>query len=298
MDVSTTQLKIFSTVAEHCNFTRAAGELYMTQPAVSAAISKLEQSFGVKLFDQLGKRTYLTEAGEALLDYARKMLALTEEAEGVLSEFRDAGSGRLLLGASNTIGIYVLPLLLRKFKERHPNVGVTLEIGNTKQVVNSVLTNRLDFGLVAGEVDHQDLKASHFLTDQLTLIVSSSHPWAGRGHVPLAEVLQEPFIIRERGASTRTVVERELSRLGHRLNAVMEVASNEAIKKAVEVGLGVSIVSEQTISQDLALGTITRLLIDDMQFKRDFYLFFHKDKFCTKTVREFLDFLATETSTS
>ncbi|MHB1415171.1 MAG: LysR family transcriptional regulator [Chloroflexota bacterium] len=293
MEISTSQLKVFVVVAERGNFTRAAEELFMAQPSVSAVIGRLEQTVGLQLFDQIGKRIHLTEAGETMLVYARRILALVEEAEGALGEFQEAGSGRLLMGASNTIGIYVLPHVLRSFRALYPEVSVAIEIGNTSQVVSGVQCNRLDFGLVAGHPEHPDLKIGHFLTDRLVLIVPAEHPLAKEPSLSVADLAREPFIIRERGATTRAVVEQEMSRLGVQLNVTMEVGDNEAVKQAVAAGLGVSILSEFTIATELALGRIAQLQIAGAHFRRDFYLLWHKDKYRTKTVRQFLDYLTT-----
>lgn len=270
----------------------------MAQPSVSAAIAKLEQMVGHRLFEQIGKRVYLTQAGETMLDYANRIVALAEEAGGALAEYGEAGTGRLLMGASNTIGIYVLPSAMRGFRQLYPRASVVIEIGNTSQVVAGLLNNRLDFGLVAGHPEHPDLKTRHFLRDKLVLIVPADHPRARDGAIPVAELERESFIIRERGATTRTVVERELKRLGIAPTVTMEVNNNEALKQAVAAGLGVSVVSELTIAPELALGSIAKLELLGARFRRDFYLVLHKDKYLPQTVREFIEYLTSSVAAS
>ncbi len=291
MEVSTAQLRVFIAVATQRNFTRAAENLYMAQPSVSAVIAKLEQTLGQVLFEQIGKKVCLTEAGEILLDYAKRILDLSEETDEALKEFEEPGAGRLLLGASNTIGIYLLPAAIARFKQSYPKVSVFIGIGNTNEIEVGLLSNRLDFGLVAGCPEHQDLRPSHFLRDKLVLIVPAGHPRAREGAIKVADLAQEPFIIRERAATTRSTVERELKRLGVAPKVTMEVANNEAVKQAVAAGIGVSIVSELTIAPELALGSIAKLEIEGATFERDFYLVVHKDKHCSPTVREFLNHL-------
>ncbi|MCL4466531.1 MAG: LysR family transcriptional regulator [Chloroflexi bacterium] len=291
MEVSIPQLRVFIAVAERGNFTRAADDLYMTQPSVSAVVAKLEQTVGQTLFEQIGKRIYLTQAGETMLDYAKRIVALSEEAATALDEGKEVGAGRLLMGASNTIGIYVLPKAMCGFKRAYPNLRVVVEIGNTAQIIARLLSNQLDFGLVAGHPEHADLQTRLFLQDRLVLILPASHPKARQCTMTLAELAEEPLIIRERGATTRTAIEVELARLGLVPKVTMELASNEAVKMAVAVGLGVSIVSELTLAAELALGSVAKLDLTGAQFRRDFYLVQHKDKYQTRTVREFLDYL-------
>lgn len=270
------RLVVFRTVAEQLSFRKAAEELYLTQPAVSLQIKALEEDLGVQLFDRTGSRIALTAAGKTLLRYAEQVNALLVRAEHEVSALSGEHAGHLALGASTTIAQYVLPRLLSEFRGEHPRVQPTLISGNTERIVAAVVQQQIALGFIEGPAHSRDVKTEPFLVDELVLIVPSSHEWAERAAVPCAEITSTPLLMRERGSGTRRVVEIALERLHVKRSAlqiVMELDSTEAIKSAVEAGLGAGFVSRWALAKDARLGNAFKLVgIEGLRIRRDFLL--------------------------
>jgi LysR family transcriptional regulator, transcriptional activator of the cysJI operon len=270
------RLVVFRAVAEQHSFSKAAEELYLTQPAVSLQIKALEEDVGVQLFDRTGTRIVLTEAGEVLLEYSRQANALFVKAEHEIAALSGDHAGQLALGASTTIAQYLLPRLLGEFAREHPRVHPTMISGNTEQIVEAVEERKIDLGLLEGPARSRDVKTEPFLADELVLIVSAAHEWAERKSIPCSQIATAPLLMRERGSGTRRVVEMALARQGVKANAlriVMELDSTEAIKSAVEAGFGIGFVSRWAIAKDLRLDTTFRIVeVQELSIKRDFLL--------------------------
>ncbi len=268
------QLHIFHTVAEKGSFSYAAQALHMTQPAVTMQVQSLEDYFGTKLFVRSTKRVELTEAGRTLLPFASRSIELMRETDIRMSKFTHMLEGRLHLGASLTVGEYVLPRLLGPFGQEYPNISVSMKVINTKQILEEVLSHQLTFGLVEAEVDHHpDVHTEAVLNDELKLIVPRSHPLAERERIRMEELAKYPFILREQGSGTRKVMEEELARAGcdvSALNIVMELGSTGAVKSAVEAGLGISIVSQSSVKHEAALGVLRVKNVEGVSFARSF----------------------------
>jgi LysR family transcriptional regulator, transcriptional activator of the cysJI operon len=270
------RLVVFRAVAEQLSFRRAAEELYLTQPAVSLQVKALEEDLGVQLFDRTGSRVALTAAGKRLLSYARRAAALAAEAEQEVTALGGEHAGTLALGASTTIAQYVLPRLVAEFHRRHPRVQVTLISGNTEQVVAALEQQQIALGLIEGPAHSRDVKTEPLLEDELVLIVPSAHEWAERRTVTCAELAAAPLLMRERGSGTRQVVEQALGREGIRrssLNIVMELDSTEAIKSAVEAGLGAGFVSRWALAKDQRAGRSLQVVeLEGVRIRRNFLL--------------------------
>ncbi len=270
------RLVVFRAVAEQCSFRKAAEELYLTQPAVSLQIKALEEDLGVQLFDRTGSRIALTEAGKTLLEYARQVNTLLTEAEHRIAALSGEHAGHLALGASTTIAQYVLPRLLGDFRREHPRVQPTLISGNTEQIVSAVVQQQIDLGLIEGPAHSRDLKTEPFLVDELVLIVPAAHEWAERATITSAEITATPLLMRERGSGTRRIVEMALQRhhVGRAsLNIVMELDSTEAIKSAVDAGLGAGFVSRWAIAKDMRVGSSFRIVeIEGVRLQREFLI--------------------------
>ena len=295
------RLVVFRAVAEHCSFRKAAEELYLTQPAVSLQIKALEEDLGVQLFDRTGPRIALTEAGKTLLDYARKVNALLVEAEHEVSALSGDHAGRLALGASTTIAQYVLPRLLSGFCREFPRVQPTLVSGNTEQIVSAVAQQKISLGLIEGPAHSRDVKTEPFLVDELVLIVPAAHEWAERAAIQCAEIATAPLVMRERGSGTRRVVELALEH-NHlkrsELKIVMELDSVEAIKSAVEAGLGAGFVSRWAIAKDLRAGNSLKVVaIEGLRIRRDFLLAYPSGPGPSGLAQEFRRFLFAVAST-
>jgi DNA-binding transcriptional LysR family regulator len=270
------RLIVFRAVAEQHSFRKAAEELYLTQPAVSLQIKALEEEVGVQLFDRSGTQITLTEAGQILLDYSQQANALLVQAQQEIATLNGDHSGKLALGASTTIAQYVLPRLLGEFSRAHPRAHLTMISGNTEQIVEAVVEQTIALGLIEGPARSRDVKTEPFLEDELVLIVSAAHEWAELKSIPCCEIAAAPLLMRERGSGTRRVVEMALVRQGVKLNSlriVMELDSTEAIKSAVEAGLGIGFVSRWAIAKDLRLDNSFRIVeVEGLSIKREFLL--------------------------
>lgn len=253
------RLQIFRAVAELRSFTRAAERLHMAQPTVSQQIQGLEEELGVRLLDRSSKSVALTTAGRALLAHAGPLLQQIAEARRAVVQAAGTVGGRLTVGASLTIGQYLLPRELAGFRRDFPAVDVHLQILNTEQVVHQMQTGALDLGLVEGPVPGPEFIEEPFLEDEILFIAPPGHPWQAVSAISLDDLRTEPLILREAGSGTRQVVEEHLRAAGidpAELQVVIEMAGTEAIKGAVEAGLGVAPISQWTIQKELRLGTL------------------------------------------
>lgn len=288
------QLHIFYTVAERGSFSAAAQALHMTQPAVTMQVQSLEDYFGTKLLQRSTKRIELTEAGRALMPYAKRSIELIRDTDVQMSKFTTQLKGRLQLGASLTIGEYILPRLLGPFGSEYPHIAISMKVMNTAQIMEDIVNHQLNFGLVEAPVNHPDMHMEAVMSDELKLIVGKSHPLAGSKEVELEEVMKYPFVLREQGSGTRLVMEDVLRAKNIDLTTmkiVMELGSTGAVKSAVEAGLGISFVSSSSVKHEIALGLIQTIPIRDVQFKRQFYSIFLKSALLPISAVTFLTFL-------
>ncbi|MFD0959365.1 selenium metabolism-associated LysR family transcriptional regulator [Paenibacillus chungangensis] len=288
------QLHIFYTVSERGSFSAAAQALHMTQPAVTMQVQSLEDYFGTKLLQRSTKRIELTEAGRALLPYARRSIDLIRDTDRAMSAFTKQLKGKLQLGASLTIAEYILPRLLGPFGAEYPHVSISLKVINTTQIVEEICNHQLNFGLIEAPVNHPDMHMEPVMSDELTLIVPCGHPLSEKETVTMDEVLKYPFILREQGSGTRQVMEQQLLERGFEstaLNIVMELGSTGAVKSAVEAGLGVSFLSASSIKHEAALGLIKKVKVADVTFTRQFYSIYLKSALLPISAVTFLTFL-------
>ena len=253
------RLQVFFTVAKELSFTKASDKLHMTQPAVSFQITQLEEQLDTRLFDRRHNRITLTAAGERLFPYVENILATYAEMERAVRELSGDVSGVFLLGASTTIAEYMLPSLLGEFKRKFPEIIVRLQVSNTEGIVNFVENNDIDLGVVEGPVSNKSLMTQLWKTDQLVAIMPPTHELASQETVSLHDIIRYPFICREEGSGTRSVILRFLAEAGiatDELDIAMELGSPESIKGTVEAGLGISILSLATVARESQLGTL------------------------------------------
>ncbi len=265
------RLKVFRAVAERLSFTKAAAALHLTQPAVTLQVKKLEQDLGLRLFDRTGGRVSLTPGGRVLLGYATRIEELYEAARREIGDLAGERRGTLRLGASTTNAQYILPYLLAAFVSRNPNAKFSVLSGNTGSVVTWLAEEKIELGLIEGPAGRADVRVERFLEDEIVLIVPVDHEWAGRDRRPvtLQALTASPLIFRERGSGTRVVVEEALSAAGADLEAlrvVMELDSTEAIKTAVEAGLGAGMVSRWAIQNSTGLREVR---VEGLRIRRD-----------------------------
>ena len=258
------RLHVFHTVARLLSFTKAAEHLHMTQPAVTFQVRQLEEHFNTRLFDRTHNRISLTVAGDRVYQYADRIFALYGEMENAVRELTGEVSGVLLIGASTTIAEYMLPSLLGDFKSKYPDVNIRLQVANTDHIVSLVENNTIDLGVVEASVSNKNLVVETCRMDKMVLIVPKGHALANEKSVLIDRVLEFPYICREEGSGTREVMLEHLSAGGIdscNLNIVMELGSPEAVKGAVQAGMGISIIARATIAKELALGTLVAVNI-------------------------------------
>jgi DNA-binding transcriptional LysR family regulator len=288
------KLRVFCTVAETRSFSKASEIIRLTQPAVSLQIQALEEIYGTKLFNRSGCIITLTKAGELLYKYAKEINALYLAAEKEMGDFTGLVKGVVTVGASSTIGNYVIPAVIAEFRRKFPKVTVHLITANTKTIVEDLNTSSIDIALVEGEVKKQKLVIERLIPDEMVLIVSPLHPWAKRSNVSIFDITKETLIFREEGSGTRQMIEKYLSKHGispQTLKIGFIMGSTEAIKGAVEEGLGISIVSQWAAKKEVRYGSLKTVTFKEDRFVRDFSLVHRKAKDSSFTLDKFIGFL-------
>jgi len=286
------RLQVFHTVARLLSFTKAAETLHMTQPAVTFQIRQLEEYFNTRLFDRTHNKISLTAAGERVFQYAEKILSLYGEMDSQVRELTGDVSGILIIGASTTIAEYVLPLLLGEFKEKYPGINIRLKVSNSVGIVHMVEDNSVDVGIVESPISNKNLVVEVCWLDKLVFICPPNHPLAKKASIRGQDLAGLPFVCREEGSGTREYIAEYLAKndmTHHDLNVSVEVGNPEAVKSAVEAGLGVSIVSQATVVKELKLGTLVARPLDP-PLERPFSLVFQRQKFRLRAMDEFMNF--------
>jgi DNA-binding transcriptional LysR family regulator len=289
------QIRIFHAVCKARSFTRAAEAVHLTQPGVSKHIKQVEESFGVAMFDRLGKKVALTQAGEMLYEASEAIMQSAANAEQRIADLRGVRGGRLALGASFPIGIYALPRMLAAFRREHPAVELTLDISLSEKIAARVLANKLDLGLVSHDVSDARLAAREFMSDELVAIAPPGHRWAQRKgktkSVAPQELAAETVILAARGAGTRAVLEERLAALKLVLPRVVEFGNTEGVKRAVEAGLGVSAQARSVVQREMDAGFLAGLRITGMETKIRYYCVQRREKHLCNAARAFLELL-------
>lgn len=283
------QLEVFLAVARAGSFRRAADIVHLSQPALSQHVAELERIFGVRLLERKARTVTLTEAGRVLHDHSVRALATLAGAREAITELEGPERGSLLLGASTTPGIYVLPRVIGAFERQHPAVSVQLRIANSKVIEDQVRANELELGVVGGHglwPGEECLAAG--LVDQLVLIVPVDHPWKGRRGVDPARLAEQRLLTREDGSSTRAVMERALQRVGVKLGRIMELGHTEAIKQAVMAGLGVAFVSGYAARGELETGRLGQARLRALEITRHFHVIHNEARPLTARGRAFV----------
>jgi DNA-binding transcriptional LysR family regulator len=290
MHLTLRQLKVFESVARHLNYTRAANELHLTQPAVSMQVRQLEDSLGVPLFEQIGKRIHLTAAGEEVLGYSRAISQQLEELEAVVNRLKGVRGGRLRISVATTAN-YFIPTLLGRFSQRYPDITVSLDVTNRQTLLRQLAENTVDLVVMGRPPAEADVEAVPFKDNPLVVVAPPDHPLAGKKRIPLLRLQQETFLVREPGSGTRVAQERFFNERGMHLQTGMEVGSNEAIKQSVQAGLGLGLLSRATIEQELALKRLVELDVADFPIMRHWYVVHRKGKRLSAAAEAFKSFM-------
>jgi DNA-binding transcriptional LysR family regulator len=287
------QLKVFESVARHLNYTRAAEELFLTQPAVSMQLKQLEENLGVALFEQLGKRIHLTEAGREVLGYARAVTQQLDELEGVLNHIKGLSGGKLRISVATTAN-YFIPTLLGTFSRRYPEVTISLDVTNRETLLQQLSENTVDLVIMGQPPAELDAEADAFMENPLVIVAPPDHPLVREKKIPLVRLQEETFLVREPGSGTRIAMERFFAERGMRLKTGMEVGSNEAIKQSVQAGLGLGLLSRATIEQELTLKRLVVLDVADFPIMRHWYLVHRRGKRLSTVAEAFRQFMLKE----
>lgn len=294
MRFSLRHLQIFTATARLESISAAAAELSMSQSAASTALLELERRYDRPLFDRAGKRLRINETGRSLLPAARDLLDRAGEIDALLSG--QLGPGSFRLGATQTIGNHVAPLLMEHYSRRYPRAPLTLDIGNTAEIAGKVADFSLDLGLIEGELAHPDLAVEEWLGDELVLICNPSHPLARKRRAPVAALLAEHWVVREKGSGTRQTLDRAMHPYWDRWRIGLELQQGEAIIETVAVSAMIGCVSHLAARGALELGRVARLETPDLDLHRRFFILSHREKYVTPGIRAFLGICAGMTS--
>lgn len=284
------QLRIFYSVAKNSSVTLAAKELFLTQPAVSIQIHLLEEDHSVKLFDRSGKGITITEEGRLLLSYAERIFNLSDEMEEALRQMKSLDKGRLKIGSSRTIGSYYLPQLFEIFKLKYPHIEIQMDISNSSRVIEEILSFQNDIGFIGIDYFHKNLVLKPFIKERLVLITPPDHELTHKKVISFKDLNGQKIIMREKGSGTMELIKQELTKNKVSVETVMELGSTEAIKRTVEAGLGVSIISNNVVKREKDQGRIKVLhFSNNKDIIRYFYIIYHKDKYLSDLLKTFLD---------
>lgn len=281
------QLEIFATVARTGSVSRAAEQLSLSQSATSTALGELERQFECQLFDRLGKRLKLNELGEQLLPKATALLDRAGEVEDLLHG--RAGFGSLHVGATLTIGNYLATLLIGSFMQQHPECRIRLHVQNTEAIVDLVAHYNLDLGLIEGDCQHTDVEVHPWIEDELVVFCAPDHPLAVSGEATAADLAREPWILREEGSGTRRTLDHALRHLTTKLNIRLELEHTEAIKRAVESGLGIGCISRLALRDAFRRGSLIPIETPELDLRRYFHFIWRRGKYQTAGMRAFLE---------
>jgi DNA-binding transcriptional LysR family regulator len=295
MNITFRQLQIFEAVARHLSYTRASEALHLTQPAVSMQIKQLEHSVGLPLFEQLGKKVFLTEAGHEFSRYAKAITAQLDELQQVVNEIKGLQRGRLTIAVASTAN-YFAPRLLATFCKIHGEVTVSLDVTNREQLLKGLVENRTDLVIMGQPPEEMDLVAERFMDNPLVVIAPPDHPLAAVRKIPLERLHEETFLVREQGSGTRSAVERFFTANQLELSTAMEMSSNEAIKQGVEAGLGLGIVSLHTLGMELALRRLVVLDVVNFPVMRYWYIVYRSGKRLSLVAQAFQSFVKEESA--
>lgn len=282
-------LEVFLSVAKHFNYTRAGEEVNLSQPSVSIRIKQLEDELGMKLFEQLGKKVALTDAGLLLVPHARRVIAAIQDAKHALEELQGLERGLLRIGASTTPGMYLIPQIIARFKERYPKIEVLLGIKDTRQVEDGVIRNEFDFGFVGGHLAGDEVDTRAWVTDQLLLVVAPKHPFSKKNSIRSEDLLKEKFVLRELGSATRATIASHLEKASLAVQPVMEMENPESVKRAVQSGLGIAFISKFAVETELKAKSLIAVRVLGLDIRRELKIVYRKDKHLSRAARAFIE---------
>jgi len=291
------KLEVFCRVVELKSFTRAAEAVLLSQPTVSEHVRSLEEELGQKLIDRLGREAEPTPVGSLLYKYAVRILRLQQEAFESVENYGGKLVGRIMIGSGTIPGTYILPRIIGQFRRKYPSIHATLQIAGSQSMAAEVLSGKLDMAVVGARWKEKGLEWERIFSDRLVLVVSSDHPWANRGQVNLEDLKTEPFILRESASGTRKVINQIFEDHGMNpaeLKEVAEIGSTAAIKEAIKAGIGISILSDRSVEEDMRSGLLKTVPLAEMRMERPFYLIKRQNRELSPASAVFWEFLLQE----
>jgi DNA-binding transcriptional LysR family regulator len=295
LHITMRQLQVFEAVARHLSFTRAAEELHLTQPAVSMQVKQLESMVDLPLFEQLGKKVHLTEAGHTVLSHSRIMMGQLKDIERDINNLRGIEGGNLKICIASTVN-YFATRLLSKFCEQYKTVGISLDVVNREELIKRLEANEPDLVLMGQPPDELDVEAEAFMENPLIVICAPQHPLASKSRIPIETMADETFVMREPGSGTRTAMKRVFDQFGVTPNPGIQLSSNETIKQSVEAGLGLAVVSAHTVELELQAKRLVSLDVQHFPVIRKWYVAYRRGKQLSATAKVFLEFVLAEGS--
>lgn len=290
------QFRVFEAVARNLSFSRAAEELHLSQPAVSMQVRGIEVILGMPLTEQLGKKIYLTDAGREVLHASQAITARLDDLQHNLAQLKGVDSGNLRLAVTSTVNAVATGILVR-FRGSHPGVAVHLDVSNRAAVLELLANNRIDLAIMGQVPESLGLEATRFMDNPLVVIAPPDHPLAGRRKVSAEALAAESFLVREAGSGTRGAMERFFAARGLDIRSSMEMSSNEAIRQAVQAGLGLGILSRQTLEMELTLKRLAVLNVEGFPIMRHWYVVHRTDKRLSPVAQAFKQFVLADAST-
>lgn len=284
------KLKIFYETAQHLNMTKVAKEMYISQPSISQSINELESELDVKLFDRIGKKLYLTHEGESFLNYTRRILNLYDEGVKTIRDINLNAKGKIVIGASTTIGIYILPEIIKGFSNKFKDIEISLIIENTKNIEKLILENKVDFAFVEGDIRSEEILKEVVWKDELVFICGEENNLKSYKEVSGKVLEEQKLIMREEGSGTREHTELFLRKNKIKFNAFLELGSTEAIKKIVEANLGVGCLSYRVVEDKVKSKELYIFRLKEGKIERDLLLICHNDKFISNNMKAFIEY--------
>ena len=293
MNVTFRQLEVFEVVARLLSYTKASKELHLSQPAVSMQIKQLEENAGLPLFEQVGRKTYLTEAGQEMYHYCRAIARQIEEMDEVLEQLKGLKTGRLEVTVATTANAFATRML-SKFNKLHEGSTVSLDVTNRERLLQQLVDNEKDIAIMGRPPQDAELVIEPFADNPLVVVAATNHPLVGMQPIPLYMLQDQTFVVREKGSGTRTAMQRFFDERNLSITSSMEMNENEAIKQAVQAGMGLGVVSIHTIELELETNRLVILDVEDFPIMRHWYLVHRKDKRLSPITQAFKDFVLSE----
>ncbi|MCM8524907.1 MAG: LysR family transcriptional regulator [Lentisphaeraceae bacterium] len=290
MNITLRQLEVFVAIARCGSVSQAASELYLSQPAASMAVAELEKLLGDRFFDRRGRKLHLNEKGRALLPLSVDIINRVDEVERKFSQKSNEQAGVFNLGSSTTIGSYVLPQLLNTFLQKFPEIEVSLDVHNTEEIIKKILDFDLDMGIIEGTCHNPSIEVIPWRKDRLAVFCSPNHPLAKKGELTPEDLKKAQWILREAGSGSRAIFENALTGIVDNVNVMLELGNTEAVKNAVESGIGISCLSIFTLEKAIKHNELVELKTPFIDLSRFYYILVHKKKYKNQLLQSCLDF--------